>query len=218
MTALRVFLVDDHPLFRAGLRSLVETQADMVVVGEADDGETAVPAVLEARPDVVVLDVSMKGMGGIEAARRIHDARPEVRILGLSAHEDPGYARRMLACGASGYAVKHAAAAVLAGAIRTVASGGTFVDRDLAGYVGCADRPARDDAPGRADAADLSRVQLAVLQALARGRTLAGVADELRLTREAAEAERARAMDALGLRTRVDLVRHAIRSGWMAGD
>jgi DNA-binding NarL/FixJ family response regulator len=128
MAKVRVFVADDHPIVRNGLRSHIDTQSDLEVVGEAATGEDAVRGVLECRPDVAVIDVSMPHLSGAGAAARIRQECPTVRVLALSAHEDRAYVQQMLAAGAAGYVVKRAAAADLVRAIRVVASGETYID------------------------------------------------------------------------------------------
>lgn len=123
MSKLRVFVADDHPVVRSGLKGLIDAQPDMAVVGEAFDGAGAVRGVAELRPDVVVMDVSMPGVGGAEATERIRAETPGVRVLALTAHEDRGYLQLLLKAGASGYVLKRAAADDLVRAIRAAAAG-----------------------------------------------------------------------------------------------
>jgi DNA-binding NarL/FixJ family response regulator len=214
VTKLRVFLADDHPIVRGGLRALLDAQPDIEVVAEAGDGSAAVRGVLAARPDVAVLDVSMPGLGGAEAAARIRRDAPGVRVLALSAHEDAGYVRQMLAAGASGYVVKWAAADELVRAVRAVAGGATYLDPAVADA-----RPAGPAAPpaGAWPAADLSDREAEVLRSIARGLAIKQIAARLDVTVRTVETYRARGMEKLGLRTRADLVRHAVRAGWLVG-
>ena len=126
MTKLRVFLVDDHVVVREGLKALVNAQPGMEVIGEAGDGRTACAQISCQMPDVVVLDVSMPGMSGSEAAERLTQQCPQVKVLALTVHEDKGYLRQLLEAGAAGYILKRAAAEELIRAIRTVAEGGVY--------------------------------------------------------------------------------------------
>ncbi|QDV39590.1 response regulator transcription factor [Tautonia plasticadhaerens] len=215
MAKLRVFLADDHPVVRGGLRALIDAQPDMEVVGEAADGEAAVLGVLDTGPDVAVLDVSMPEVSGAEATARIRRDRPAVRVLALSAHEDIGYVRQVLAAGASGYVVKRAAAEDLVRAIRRVAAGETYLDPAIAGalVVGLVRAPAGGPAAG----AELSEREAEVLRRVALGHPLKQVAADLDVGVRTVETYKARAMEKLGLRTRADVVRYAAMRGWLAG-
>lgn len=202
MPRLRLFLADDHPLMRRGLRALVDSMPDMVVVGEAADGAAAVRDVVSLQPDVALIDVVMPVLGGAAAVAEIRRSCPAVRVLALSAHEDRGYVRAMMAAGAAGYVVKRAAADELLRAIRLVASGGTHFDASLT------------DAPPRPPST-LSPRETAVLRRLARGHAVKQVAATLDLSARTVETYKNRAMEKLGLASRADLVRHAMQQGWL---
>jgi len=128
-------VADDHAVVGEGLKSLINAQPDMEVTGEAGDGRAACEWAEHMRPDVVVLDVSMPGMSGAQAAARLRQGCPEVRVLALTVHEDKGYLRQLLGAGAAGYVLKRAAAEELIRAIRAVAAGGVYLDPALAGQV-----------------------------------------------------------------------------------
>ena len=213
-TNLRVFVADDHPIVRNGLRSHIETQPDIDVVGEAADGVEAVRGILDSRPDVAVIDVSMPRLSGADATARIRKECPEVRVLALSAHEDPGYVRQLLAAGAAGYVAKRAAAADLVRAIRAVALGETYIDPSVAGPLlsGLARKPAWK---ALATAA-LSDREAEVLKRLARGHAVKQIAACLDIGVRTVETYKARAMEKLGLKTRADVVRYAMQQGWLA--
>jgi DNA-binding NarL/FixJ family response regulator len=214
MSNLRVFVADDHPIVRNGLRSHIESQPDIEVVGEAADGVDAVRGVLETRPDVAVLDVSMPLLSGADATARIREECPGVRVLALSAHEDAGYVRQMLAAGAAGYVVKRAAAAELVRAIRVVASGETYLDPSVAGPLlsGLARKPAW----AALAVAELSDREAEVLKRIARGDPVKQIASFLEIGTRTVETYKARAMEKLGLKTRADVVRYAVQQGWLA--
>jgi DNA-binding NarL/FixJ family response regulator len=125
---IRVFLVDDHPVLMGGIRSLIDRQRDLRVVGEATDGMTAVLRVATLRPDVVVMDLVMPGMGGIAATARIKSTCPDVEVLGLTGQREPGCANLMLAAGAAGICYKQSSPAALLDAIRVIAAGGAYLD------------------------------------------------------------------------------------------
>ncbi len=211
---LRIFLADDHPILRSGLRHLIATQPDMEVIGEAADGRSTVQAVRELRPDVVVVDVTMPVLSGARATEELRRGETAgVKVLALSAHEDRGYAQQMLAAGASGYVLKRAAGEELVRAIRMVAAGQVYLDPDIA-------RALSSDtavAPGSAGAAEaeLSERESAVLKQLARGHAVKRIAADLEVGARTVETYRARAMTKLGLKTRADIVRYAVRQGWL---
>jgi DNA-binding NarL/FixJ family response regulator len=213
MSKLRVFVADDHPIVRNGLRSHLESQPDIEVVGEAADGEAAVRGVLDSRPDVAVIDVSMPLLSGADATARIREKCPAVRVLALSAHEDRGYVQQMLAAGAAGYVVKRAAAADLVRAVRVVAAGETYLDPVVAGPLlsGLGRKPAGDTI------ADLSDREAEVLKRIARGEPVKQIASVLDIGVRTVETYKARAMEKLGLKTRADVVRYAVQKEWLAG-
>src|SRR5215212_5790900 len=135
MDKLRIFLADDHVVVRAGLKTLVDAQADMMVVGEASDGQSAIEQMRECAADVVIMDISMPQLNGAAATTQLRQQCPEIKVLALSVHEDTGYLRKLLEAGASGYVLKRSAADTLIHAIRIVASGGVYLDPALAGRV-----------------------------------------------------------------------------------
>ncbi|MDY3553520.1 response regulator transcription factor [Gemmata sp. JC717] len=212
MNKLRVFLVDDHPVVRDGLRALLDGEADMEVVGDALDGETAVGRAAELRPDVVVMDVSMPGMGGIEATARIRAGCPNVRIVALTAHEDRRYVQQALQAGATGYVPKRAAAADLVGAIRHAAAGRTYLDPSVTGpYLSA------EPAPEAASDHGLSEREVEVLKQLTAGYSNKQIAARLEVSVKSVETYKSRAMEKLGIRSRVGLVQFAVRQGWLTG-
>ena len=173
---IRVMLVDDHALVRMGFRMLL-ADARVEVVAEAGDGEQACRDYARVRPDVVVMDLSMPGMGGLEAVRRILAQDPKARVLALSAHEDTAHPRRVLRAGALGYLAKRSAPDALAAAVRTVARGERYVDPHTAQALALA------DIEGGGSPADvLSEREFSVFVQLARGATVAQVAENLKVS------------------------------------
>ncbi len=209
--SVRVFLADDHPIFRRGLRGLVDAQPDMEVVGEADDGQAAIAGVIATHPDIAVLDVSMPGMSGAQAAEQLRLQQPGVKVLALSAHEDRGYVDQMLAVGACGYVVKRAAGDELVRAIRSVAAGQMFVDPVIMNPPTIV---IPRSSPGRGG--ELSERETEVLTRIARGHAMKTIAAALQVGLRTVETYKARGMDKLDIHTRAELVRYAIERGWLS--
>jgi len=210
---LRILLADDHPIFREGLRALVDAQPDMGVIVEAADGRTAWRLATELHPDVAILDVSMPQMGGAEATRLIRRDCPETKVLALTVHEVGGYLRQLLDAGASGYLIKRVASEELVRAVREVAAGGTYLDPNIPSQV-------VDQSPGSATEyqvieRDLAGREIEVAQLLTRGHINREIADRLDVSVKTVETYKARIMEKLGLRSRADLVQYAIRRGWL---
>jgi two-component system response regulator NreC len=214
MTAIRVVLVDDHMVLREGLKTLITAQADMVVVGEADEGEAALQQLETWRPDVVIMDISMPGVNGIQATEQIKQAHPEVKVLVLSVHDDTSYLRQMLTVGASGYILKHTAADALIQAIRTVAAGGLYLEPSLAEHV-VGRYVRRPTAATELLGTELSEREREVVQRVVQGYSNRDIATQLSLSVKTVETYRARALEKLGLTSRAALVRYALERGWL---
>ena len=213
----RIVLADDHTLVRDGLRRVIEAEADFKVVGEAANAAATIAEVAAQRPDILLLDVSMPGGGGIGALDEIRKASPATRILVLTMHEDPAYLRVALVSGASGFLLKHAAGRELVAAIRAVLQGRTYVDPTLAGVaLHEALRPAQTSQETASDR--LSPRETQVLRDLALGFTNKEVAERLAVSVKSVETYRARLFEKLGLERRADLVRYAIAHNLMTPD
>jgi DNA-binding NarL/FixJ family response regulator len=206
-------LVDDHPLLRAGEKVLLEAEPDLTVVGEADDGVTAVKLARELQPDVIVMDVSLPELGGADATRQILAETPTLRVLVLSAHEEVSFARSLMSAGAAGYVLKRSAGEDLVRAVRMVVEGGTYVDPSLAGALVGAALPRTG--PSGSPAASLSEREAEVIRLIARGHTAKEMAEALGISPRTLETYKARAMSKLSIRTRAELIRYALRSGWL---
>jgi DNA-binding NarL/FixJ family response regulator len=220
---IRVLLVDDHAGLRAELRRLIEGQPDLRLVAEASGAREAVHLALTEALTVVVMDMSLPDGDGITATAEILQQRPELRVLGLSRHEDGGHVQQMLAVGARGYVFKHNAADGLLTAIRTVAAGGTYIDPAF-GSKQQEPKPPHRDTPReavrvRADmSSELTAEEQAVLKQVAAGYSNGEIAQQLDLLVPAVAEHKARAMQKLDLRTRIDVVRYVQAQGWKSTD
>lgn len=201
----RILLADDHAILRSGLAMLIEAQPDMVVVAEAADGVEAVEKARRTKPDVVILDLTMPRMSGLDALRQILAECPETRVLVLTMHDDPAYGRSLLAAGALGYVTKKAADRELLLGIRTVCKGRPFVDLSQA------EEMLSKQAP-------LSQRERQVLSELAHGFTHQEIADRLALSIKTVETYLDRLSTKLGLRRRAELVRYAFEIGLLRGE
>jgi DNA-binding NarL/FixJ family response regulator len=206
---IRVLICDDHTLLRSGLRRLLETEADLEVVGEAANADEAVERSVETRPDVVLLDVVLPGRSGVDVLPELRAAVPEAKVLMLSMQDDPNYVRRSFAAGASGYLLKEAADAELVQAVREVAAGRSYVHPLLGARLASA--AADPDAGARPD--PLSEREHEVLRLLALGHTNQEIAKALFISVRTAETHRAHIMRKLDLSTRAEIVRYALATG-----
>ena len=217
MKKLTLLLCDDHPVLRSGISAVLASHDDLEVIGQAADGEQAVKLAAELQPDVIVMDVSMPRMDGIEATARIKAARPTARILALTVHEDSDYVHRLLEAGASGYVLKRSAAEDLGRAIHSVAAGGLYLDprvadQVLAGLRGFAG-PGASGAPGQR--ARLSEREAQILRHLAAGFAMKEIGVKLDLSVRTLETYKARAMEKLGISSRAEIVDYALKQGWL---
>jgi DNA-binding NarL/FixJ family response regulator len=214
MTKLRIFLADDHAVVREGLKALINAHPDMEVVGEAGDGRTACDRAAELRPDVVVMDVSMPDMNGVQATRELHVLAPAIRVVALTVHEDRSFVQQLLAAGASGYVLKRAAAEELVHAIRVVARGEVYLDPVVAASL--VQQLARRRRTGvTAGVEDLSDREAEVLRLIAQGHSNKEIAARLELSVKTVETYKARSMEKLSLTGRADIVRLALEKGWL---
>jgi len=211
--AIRLLLADDHAVVRSGLRLLLEAQPDLVIVGEAENGEEAIRRTAELQPDVVLMDIEMPGMNGIEAARRIKAQSPGTSVLALTMYEDDQYFFEMLRAGASGYVPKRAAPDELASAIRAVSRGEVFIHPSLAGRLVQDYLQRRDVEVQEQAAGDLTPREQEVLTLIAQGLSNNEIADQLVISAKTVDRHRENIMRKLNLHNRVDLVKYALRKG-----
>jgi two-component system response regulator NreC len=209
VSKIRVLIADDHALVRSGLRSLLEAQTDVEVVGEAEDGTVVERRCLELSPDIVLLDLTMPGRGGVAAAVDLKRSCPRTRVVVLTMHEEAAYVRLAAASGASGYVSKRALATELMSAIRTVHRGGRYASPELAGAFEERE-PVLRKGGNEARVELLSDREREVTGLVALGYTNAEIAAELHIGQKTVETHRAHVLSKLGLRTRADLVRFAI--------
>jgi DNA-binding NarL/FixJ family response regulator len=207
-------LVDDHPILRAGLKALLSAQTDFNVVAEAEGGAAAIELANRLKPDLILMDVSMPGMSGTEAARLIKRTQPDLPILALSVHEEISFVRDLLDAGVNGYALKRSACDELVRAVRTVVAGGSYVDPSLSGQL-LRSNARWSPAANRSPTSSLSERESEVVRLLARGMPMKEIAQQLALSPRTLETYRSRAMEKLALKTRAELVRYAFRSGWL---
>lgn len=206
--AIRVMLVDDHAVVRMGFRLLLQGTPDIEVAAEADSGEEAVRQFPEVQPDVVVMDISMPGIGGLEAIGRILARQPAARVLVLSAHEDAMHARRVLKAGAAGYLTKRSAAEALIQAIRQVAQGKTFLEGNIAQQL------AMQQLSGEQGPVDmLSEKEFKVFLALAEGQSVAEIAEVMSLSPRTIGTHLYNIKQKLGASNQAELAIIAIRAG-----
>lgn len=205
--SLKILIADDHGVLRAGLRALLNTDASFQVIGEASDGVQALRLAQELSPDVVLADISMPGLSGIEIARQLREAHSLTAVLILTVHEDKSLLREAIQAGASGYILKRAVESELMDAIRAVARGDLYVHPAMTRALLADATPSTTTSTVAADA--LSSRELDVLRLVAQGYTNRQIADDLHLSIRTVENHRANLMDKLQLRSRVELVRYA---------
>jgi DNA-binding NarL/FixJ family response regulator len=222
MATIRVLLADDHRLVRTGIRSLLEQMAGVEVVGEAEHGREVLRLLKTVRPDVVVMDISMPELNGLEATAYITRDYPRVRVVILSVHSAEPYVLQAVQAGAAGYLLKTAAREELEIALRAVARGETYLSPVVATHVAANLRRLRGQEPGASGAASaevsLRTSERELLQLIAEGHTAKEIAARLHLSQKAVESRRARLMDHLDIHDLPGLVRYAIRIGVIAAE
>ena len=224
MNIIRLMLVDDHDIVRTGLKSYLETQAGLQVVAEAGSGEEAIEKAVAAHPDVVIMDITMPQMDGLEATRRLKALNSECQVLALTVHEDKQYLFEMLMAGASGYITKQSAADELVTAIRCVAQGNVYLQPALARWLlddyrrlmaqsPSEARTGHGDQPKDRGLDVLSFRERQVLEAVAQGLTNQQIGDQLGISPKTVARHRERIMNKLNMHSSTELVKFAIRTG-----
>lgn len=205
---IRILLADDHKMVRQGFKLILGSQDDMEVVGEAGNGREAVEKVLLLKPDVVIMDVTMPELNGIEATRRIRDSASNSHVLALSVHRDAVYVREIVRAGAQGYILKESADTELLAAVRAVAEGNSYLSPEVAGAV------LTDYRRHAVNPLDLlTPREREILQLIAEGKTNKDMAGYLNLSVYTIDGHRTRIMEKLGLHSIGELVRFAVRNG-----
>ena len=213
MSKIRILLADDHETVREGLKTILNAQTDMEVIGEAPDGRSAVERTSLLHPDIVIMDVSMPVMNGLRATQAIKETCPTVKVLTLTRHAEEGYLQQLMRAGASGYVLKQSRATEVLHAIRAVATGGTYLDGHLAKPrdLGGTPRPAKT---GQSRSV-LSQREEEVLRLVAWGYSNKEIAAQLNLSVKTIETHKANASQKLGVSNRIEIVSYAILQGWL---
>ena len=213
MPEIRVLVVDDHAILRDGIRSLLERQEDIRVVGEAANGREAIERVQELAPDLVLMDVAMPEMDGLEATRQIKTRFPQVRVLILTQHDDHEYVEPMLRAGASGYVLKRSGGREVVNAIRQVYEFGAFLEPSITRQV--IEGLTQPEPKGPASNVDLTGRETQVLHYLISGKSNKEIAHILGISPKTVSVHRSSLMVKLGVRSSVELLRYAARVGWV---
>jgi len=214
-TRLRILLADDHVTVRQGLKMLIDSQDDMIVVSEASDGTAAIEQARTLRPDVVVMDISMPGMNGLVATRTLKQIQPDSVIVILTRHGDDAYLQELLRAGADGYVLKQSAASELLQAIRATAVRGQYLDSALTARV-TAGFLAKSGRKAQATGVGVSERESEVLRLIAAGYSNKEIAAQLELSVKTVEVHKANAARKLGLKGRIDIVKYALLQGWLS--
>jgi DNA-binding NarL/FixJ family response regulator len=210
MNKIRILLADDHTILREGIRSLIEDEHDMVVVGEAEDGQTAVKMACQLEPDVVLLDIAMPLLNGLEATRQIRQSLPNVKVLALTMHDNEEYIRQILAAGALGYILKDTAARDLLGAIRSVYKDMPVLSPAITRLV-IEDYLRWGNSRPQDSSESLSRRESEILQLIAEGYTNKQMAEILCISIKTVQTHRSNLMTKLDIHDRGELIKYAIQ-------
>ncbi|HKX82647.1 MAG TPA: response regulator transcription factor [Pyrinomonadaceae bacterium] len=211
---IRILIAENHKTVRTGIKLLVDSQPDMTVVGEADDGAAAMEMVDDLRPDIVIMDITMPNVNGLQATTAIKKADPSVKVLALTRHSHDGYLRELIKAGVNGYVLKQSAPNDLIDAIRTVSSGKTYLDPTLMdtvmeGFTG------HREVPREEPTSDLTERETEVLRLIALGYSNKEIAATLEISVKTVETHKANAMRRLGIGSRIEIVRYAMLHGWL---
>jgi two-component system response regulator NreC len=216
LKTVRVLICDDHAIVRAGLRLILEPEGDFEIVGEAETAEESISMASELHPDLIILDLSMPGMGGLSAIPRLREVAPQARVLILTVHDDEAYFFHALQAGAAGYVLKGASRNELLAALRLVTHGGLPIPHRLAPRL-LSDYWSRAQNGDTLTYQQLSSRERDVLRLVAQGRTNKEIAEQLFLSVRTVERHRSSIMNKIGLQNRAELVAYAVRQGFLSG-
>lgn len=210
----RIFLADDHAILRDGIKTLINAQNDMCVVGEAANGQEALELCHQLRPDVIVTDISMPDTSGVELTRKLTELCPSSKTMILTMHESAAFLRQLLEAGAAGYAVKRSDGEDLLHGIRSIAKGGTYIDPKVAEKLTAGIRSS--SSTNKKLNSDLSEREIEVLKMTAEGYSSREIAETLNIGKKSVDTYKSRAMRKLGLDSRSDIVRYVLGQGWIS--
>ena len=217
MKKMRVLLAENHETVREGLKMIIDREPDMEIVGEAADGHEAIDRALHLEPNVIVMDISMPGLNGLKATRKLKAVRPEIQVVALTRHREGGYLQELLQAGASGYVLKQSSSEELIRAIRAVGSGKSYLDPAVTTAI------VNNYSGGQANldagsVAKLSNREQEVLRLIASGYSNKEIAAQLEISVKTVEAHKANSMRKIGLRSRIDIVNYALLQGWLTSE
>ena len=214
MNKLRILLAEDHQTVREGVKLIINSQPDMEVVGEADNGNVAITLAQKNTPDIIVIDISMPELNGLKATKKLKQVCPDTKVLTLTRHTDDAYLQQLIKAGASGYVLKQSAATELIRAIHTVAEGNSYLDPALTNKVfgGYATRSTTLRGESKSEITDR---EADVLRMIAWGYSNKEIAARMDISVKTVEAHKANAMRKMDMRSRIDIVRYAILQGWL---
>ena len=212
---IRILIAEDHISVREGFRFIIESQTDMEVVGEADDGRTAIQLARKLQPDIVLMDISMPGLNGLKATAKLKRIAPDIKIITLTRHTDTAYLHELLQAGISGYVLKQSSSNEIIRALRAVADGNNYLDPAITGKVFDKYTESQTRLRGDTTGIPLSDRESEILRHIALGYSNAEIADKLDISVKTVEAHKSNSLKKLAMKSRKDIIRYAILQGWM---
>lgn len=206
-----VFIADDHNLVREAIKRFIQDQPDFAVVGEAADGQEAIDKILVSQPDLVIMDISMPGIDGIQCTASLAKSCPQTRVIALTAQEETSYIKGCLAAGGKGYVLKRSMAAELLLALTVVRGGAIYLDPNVSDKL----QGALMEGIVENEASGLTERETQVVRGIAKGLSAKEIARQLGIGTKTVETYKSRAMEKLHLKTRAELIRHALEKGWL---
>lgn len=212
---LRILIAEDHISVREGFRFIIESQADMEVVGEAGDGRTCIEMARELKPDIVLMDISMPKLNGLKAAAKLKRIAPEIKILTLTRHTDSAFLHELLQAGVSGYVLKQSTSEEIIRALRAIARGDNYLDPAITGKIFSDYTENQNRLRGETSGIPLTEKESEVLRHIALGYSNQEIADKMSVSVKTIESQKANSLKKLGMHSRKDIIRYAILQGWM---